>query len=156
MAPHMAKLDASIEPGLTMLNWTSLNLNAYLESVYEALRELDLLLTRAQDLVTFRIDGVLNEMSVVPLCELPSDTSWTVEEFLKNTEVNYSIVTPSVPTLPTHQPTLSVEDMLYAICTSLTPIKMTLMLLPQRTTLFPVLLIFADVTLTCHVWLYGI
>lgn len=94
MAPHMAKLDASIEPGLTMLNWTSLNLNAYLESVYEALRELDLLLTRAQDLVTFRIDGVLNEMSVVPLCELPSDTSWTVEEFLKNTEVNYSIVTP--------------------------------------------------------------
>ena len=87
MAPHMAKLDAAIEPGLTMLNWTSLNLNTYLDSVYEALRELDLLLTRAQDLVTFRIDGVLNEMSAVPLCELPSDTSWTVEEFLKNTEV---------------------------------------------------------------------
>ena len=87
MAPHLAKLDAAIEPGLTMLNWTSLNLATYLESVYEALRDLDLLLTRAHDLVTFRIDGVLNEMSVVPLCELPSDASWTVEEFLKNTEV---------------------------------------------------------------------
>ena len=91
MAPHMAKLDAAIEPGLTMLNWTSLNLATYLESVYEALRELDLLLTRAQDLVTFRIDGVLNEMSMVPLCELPGDASWTVEEFLKNTEVTVAL-----------------------------------------------------------------
>ena len=87
----MAKLDAAIDPGLTMLNWTSLNLVTYLDSVYEALRELDLLLTRAQDLVTFRIDGVLNEMSMVPLCELPSDASWTVEEFLKNTEVSVTL-----------------------------------------------------------------
>lgn len=91
MAPHLAKLDAAIEPGLTMLNWTSLNLTTYLDSVYEALRELDLLLSRAQDLVSFRIDGVLEEMSLVPLCELPSDASWTVEEFLKKTEVSLVI-----------------------------------------------------------------
>ena len=88
MAPHLAKLDAAVDPGLTMLNWTSLNLTTYLESVYEALRELDLLLSRATDLVTFRIDGVLDEMSLVPLCELPSDASWTVDEFLKRTEVS--------------------------------------------------------------------
>ena len=92
MTPHLAKLDAAIDPGLNMLNWTSLNLVTYIETVYEALQELDLLLTRAQDLVTYRIDGVLNEMSSIPLCELPTDISWSVEEFLKNTEVLKSFI----------------------------------------------------------------
>jgi dynein heavy chain len=103
----MAKLDAAIDPGLTMLNWTSLNLATYLDSVYEALRELDLLLTRAQDLVTFRIDGVLNEMSVVPLCELPSDASWTVEEFLKNTEVVIALSCAPSPAMNVSKPCLN-------------------------------------------------
>jgi dynein heavy chain len=103
----MAKLDAAIDPGLTMLNWTSLNLATYLDSVYEALRELDLLLTRAQDLVTFRIDGVLNEMSVVPLCELPSDASWTVEEFLKNTEVVIALSYTPSPAMNVSKPCLN-------------------------------------------------
>ena len=90
MSPHLAKVDAAIEPGLTMLNWTSLSLDTYIDSVYEALKELELLIDRANDLVKFRIESVLQEMSDTTLCELPSDAPWTIEKFLKNTEVNSS------------------------------------------------------------------
>ncbi|XP_022805941.1 dynein heavy chain 5, axonemal-like [Stylophora pistillata] len=86
MSPHLAKVDAAIEPGLTMLNWTSLSLDVYMDSVYDALKGLELLIDRANDLVKFRIEAVLQEMSNTLLCELPSDAPWTVERFLKNTE----------------------------------------------------------------------
>ena len=92
MSPHLAKVDAAIEPGLTMLNWTSLSLDAYIDSVYEALKELELLIDRANDLVKFRIEAVLKEMSKTTLCELPSDSPWTIEKFLKNTEVCFLLV----------------------------------------------------------------
>lgn len=88
MSPHLAKVDAAIEPGLTMLNWTSLSLDVYMDSVYDAFKELELLIDRANDLVKFRIEAVLQEMSNTLLCELPSDAPWTVERFLKNTEVS--------------------------------------------------------------------
>ena len=92
MSPHLAKVDAAIDPGLTMLNWTSLSLDTYMDSVYEALKELELLIDRANDLVKFRIEAVLQEMSNTPLCELPSDGPWTIEKFLKNTEVSSSLL----------------------------------------------------------------
>lgn len=91
MSPHLAKVDAAIDPGLTMLNWTSLSLDTYMDSVYESLKELELLIDRANDLVKFRIEAVLQEMSNTPLCELPSDGPWTIEKFLKNTEVSSSL-----------------------------------------------------------------
>lgn len=91
MSPHLAKVEAAIDPGLTMLNWTSLSLDAYMDSVYEALMELELLIDRANDLVKFRIEAVLQEMSNTLLCELPSDAPWTIEMFLKNTEVSSSL-----------------------------------------------------------------
>ena len=88
MAPHLTKVEAAIEPGLTMLNWTSLNLDTYVDGVYETLAELELLIDRANDLMQFRIDAVLDQMTKTTLCELPKDCPWTTEDFLKNTEVN--------------------------------------------------------------------
>lgn len=89
MAPHLAKVEASIDPGLVMLNWTSLNIDTYIESVYDSLEELELLINRANDLVAYRIDAVLEEMSTIPLTELPTHTPKTIEEFLKSTEVRF-------------------------------------------------------------------
>ncbi|XP_015771206.1 PREDICTED: LOW QUALITY PROTEIN: dynein heavy chain 5, axonemal-like [Acropora digitifera] len=86
MSPHLAKVDAAIEPGLTMLNWTSLSLDTYIDSVYDSLKELELLIDRANDLVKFRIEAVLQEMCNTTLCQLPIDAPWTIEKFLKNTE----------------------------------------------------------------------
>ena len=85
--PHLTKLEAAIEPGLTMLTWTSMNITTYLQAVHEALGEVDLLIDRANDLVKYRIESILIEMTRVPLCELPTEIPWTIEEFVKRTEV---------------------------------------------------------------------
>jgi dynein heavy chain len=46
------------------------------------------MLDRANDLITYRIDAVLDEIATMNLCDLPEDEPVTPEEFLQNTEVN--------------------------------------------------------------------
>lgn len=43
MAPHIKKVDIALQPGLVMLCWTSLNLDAFFKTVKAALRDLELL-----------------------------------------------------------------------------------------------------------------
>lgn len=40
------------------------------------------------NLITFRIDAVLDEIANITLCELPEDEPITPEEFLQQTQVN--------------------------------------------------------------------
>lgn len=47
---------------------------------------------RVNDLVEFRIDAVLQEMSASTLCVLPEDEPVTCEEFVHTTRVNIYIV----------------------------------------------------------------
>uniref|UniRef100_A0A8C1CTU1 Dynein, axonemal, heavy chain 5 n=1 Tax=Cyprinus carpio carpio TaxID=630221 RepID=A0A8C1CTU1_CYPCA len=81
--PHVAKVDEAILPGLTSLNWTSLNIEKYLNRI---ITDLELLLQRVNDLVEFRIDAVLHEMSTITLCVLPEDEPCTCEEFVQTTK----------------------------------------------------------------------
>ncbi|XP_053183407.1 dynein axonemal heavy chain 5 isoform X3 [Scomber japonicus] len=83
--PHVAKVDEAIQPGLTSLNWTSLNIDKYLSCIDKALVDLELLMDRVNDLVEFRIDAVLQEMSGSTLCVLPEDESVICEEFVQTT-----------------------------------------------------------------------
>uniref|UniRef100_A0A8C6L065 Dynein axonemal heavy chain 5 n=2 Tax=Nothobranchius TaxID=28779 RepID=A0A8C6L065_NOTFU len=73
------QVDEAIQPGLTSLNWTSLNVDEYLI-------DLELLMDRVNDLVEFRIDAVLREMSSSTLCVLPDEEPVTCEEFVKTTK----------------------------------------------------------------------
>nr|XP_046256822.1 dynein axonemal heavy chain 5 [Scatophagus argus] len=83
--PHVAKVDEAIQPGLTSLNWTSLNIDKYLSRIDKALVDLELLMDRVNDLVEFRIDAVLQEMSGSTLCVLPEHEPVTCEEFVQTT-----------------------------------------------------------------------
>lgn len=49
--------------------------------------DLELLLDRVNDLVQFRIDAVLQEMSGATLCTVPEDEPVTCEEFVQTTKV---------------------------------------------------------------------
>ena len=40
----VSQVEAAISPGLTMLNWNSLNIPKYLRNIYVRLREVDLLI----------------------------------------------------------------------------------------------------------------
>ena len=53
---------------------------------YEKMRELELLNKRACDILDCRIEAVLEEMSLTPLCDIPEDSAVNVEEFLRITE----------------------------------------------------------------------
>ena len=73
-----------------MLTWTSLNLNSFVESVYATLGEVDLLVNRVVDMIEFRIEKILDDIANTKLVELPTDTPWTIDEFIKKTEVSVS------------------------------------------------------------------
>ncbi|XP_069709589.1 dynein axonemal heavy chain 5 [Phaenicophaeus curvirostris] len=86
MAPWLANVDDAIQPGLVLLTWTSINIEKYINKVFDKLAALELLLDRVNNLVEFRIDAVLQEMSRVPLCKLPEDEPLSCEEFLQKTK----------------------------------------------------------------------
>jgi dynein heavy chain len=46
------------------------------------------MLERMIDLITYRIDAILDEIGTMSLCDLPDDEPITPEEFLKQTQVN--------------------------------------------------------------------
>ncbi|XP_064201033.1 dynein axonemal heavy chain 5 isoform X1 [Anguilla rostrata] len=83
--PHLAKVDEAVLPGLTFLNWSSLNIEKYINRIMTALADLELLMDRVNDLAEFRIDAVLQEMSSATLCLLPEDEPFTCEEFVQTT-----------------------------------------------------------------------
>lgn len=58
-----------------------------LNLLFASKADLELLLDRVNDLIEFRIDAVLQEMSSVPLCKLPEDEPLDCEEFLHKTKV---------------------------------------------------------------------
>lgn len=55
---------------------------------FVCLADLELLMDRVNDLVEFRIEAVLQEMSISNLCVLPEDEPVTCEEFVQTTRVN--------------------------------------------------------------------
>ena len=87
MAPHMEKVDEKLSPGLTVLYWSSITIGEFLQDVHAALEELELLVTRAKNLLEVQIQGQLDSINSTILCELPDGTHWTTEEFLKATKV---------------------------------------------------------------------
>ncbi len=62
-----------------------------MQEVYAALQELELMMDRANDLVEYRIEAVLHEMSTMTLCELPGEEPWSVEAFLERTQVSAEV-----------------------------------------------------------------
>ncbi|EPQ10653.1 Dynein heavy chain 5, axonemal [Myotis brandtii] len=86
MVPHLAKVDEALQPGLAALTWTSLNIETYLKHAFAKIKDLELLVDRVNDLIEFRIDAVLEEMSSTALCQLPQEEPLTCEEFLQMTK----------------------------------------------------------------------
>lgn len=87
MISHLEKVDEVLSPGLTVLRWTSLNVDSYVESVYTALGELEVLIARLNDILEMRIEEGLKHINSLVLCELPDAEPWTTQEFLDKTLV---------------------------------------------------------------------
>lgn len=80
-----------ISPGLTVLRWISLNLEAYVDSVVDCLKSLELLIDRGTDLWEIQIKGNLEALQNSLLCDLPENNPWTPDEFVAKTQVNVTL-----------------------------------------------------------------
>ncbi|XP_028415244.1 dynein heavy chain 5, axonemal-like [Dendronephthya gigantea] len=92
MKPFINKVEDTIKPGLTMLSWTSMNIEGFIDNIQNSLGGLKRLSKEVTDILDCRIEAVLEDISSACLCELPEDDSITVEEFLKRTEDTCSAV----------------------------------------------------------------
>ena len=61
--------------------------------MHKSLKELELIIDRARDVLELQIEGELKVIQSSQLCELPDNEPWTVDEFLKRTEVSSSFHT---------------------------------------------------------------
>ncbi|RKO94376.1 dynein heavy chain and region D6 of dynein motor-domain-containing protein [Blyttiomyces helicus] len=87
MGPHIDELDRTLQPGLTALTWTSLNLDNFLQGNHQQLSKLEELVDKLLDITECRIENGVHRISELSLCEVPSDTEqWTVENFLDRTD----------------------------------------------------------------------
>ena len=87
MTPHLEKLNKILSPGLTILHWSSLNLNQFADTVVSALDKLEVLVNRSKDMLDIQVQGVLDKISSTLLCELPEGEPWVMEEFFSRTKV---------------------------------------------------------------------
>ncbi|VDO55384.1 unnamed protein product [Schistosoma margrebowiei] len=85
MRAQFAHLQNLLKPGLSLLNWTSLGINHFIDDVTSYINQLKLLSERAHDLEKYRIEQILNEISNITLCELSDSEPWTIDYFLEHT-----------------------------------------------------------------------
>ncbi|CAH8577937.1 unnamed protein product [Schistosoma turkestanicum] len=86
MRAQLAHLQNLLKPGLSLLNWTSLGINHFIEDVTSYINELNLLRERANDLKQYRIEQILRDISNTTLCELSDSEPWTIDYFLEHTK----------------------------------------------------------------------
>ena len=82
MMPSIQTVTNSLDPGLGSLNWLSVTLDEYMDTVSTAIEHFGVHLNRVLAIVKVRIDQLLKKIKFTPLCALPTDGElWTVAEF---------------------------------------------------------------------------
>ena len=83
-APHLNKIKACLDPGMSLINWTC---HTWEEFTDKTLNDIDIikdLVDRANDIYVNRVDKLLESVIHVPLSDLPSEDPWTIEQFVEN------------------------------------------------------------------------
>ncbi|XP_016398775.1 dynein heavy chain 5, axonemal-like [Sinocyclocheilus rhinocerous] len=86
MKPFIRYVETALYPGLTILSWTSLNIDHFIGCVYKALQELEQVVKVVMDILECRIERTLESMASTSLLTLPKNQPVTPEMFLTNTE----------------------------------------------------------------------
>ena len=87
MVPHYQKIDSALSPGLTFITWTSLNVHSFAKAAEEEMKKLKLLLKRCTDILEYRINRLLKEITEVPLCLSEKPQGWTIQELSEKSAV---------------------------------------------------------------------
>ncbi len=82
---HFEKVDQVISPGLTVVRWSSINIDAFITSVTDAFKELDLLIDRLIGIHENRIIHNCKEIENIVLFEFPESGAVDASQFYKTT-----------------------------------------------------------------------
>ena len=80
--PHLRDFERRLEPGLKVLTWTSMNIDAFLHSMAAGVASLEDLVSKAVDIIENRLDRNLRAVANLSLVELPSDESYSLDKFV--------------------------------------------------------------------------
>ncbi|TPX43177.1 hypothetical protein SeLEV6574_g05202 [Synchytrium endobioticum] len=99
MGPHIDQLDRTLQPGLTALTWTSVNLEHYVNDNLAQLAKIEELIDKLLDIVECRIEAGVRKIAEMQLCEVPSENEqWTVDVFTERTEKKCSTIASQIVT----------------------------------------------------------
>jgi len=93
---HLNDLEHKIQPGRVLLTWQSMNIDSYLQRMHTGLSKFEELMKKLNDILDHRIEGNLRTISKTLLVELPSNESFTLEQFVmlqeKTTKLKTSLI----------------------------------------------------------------
>ena len=93
---HLRDLEHKIQPGRQLLTWQSMNIDSYLQRMHAGLTKFEELMKKVTDILDHRIEGNLRTIGRTLLVELPSDESFTLEQFVtlqeKTTKMKTSLI----------------------------------------------------------------
>ena len=81
-APFLTNIRATLEPGLSKMNWYNHDWEEFTLSCTEKISHFQDLINRANDIYTNRIHMILDSMDRVELYKLPKKEAWTFQHFL--------------------------------------------------------------------------
>eukprot|EP01135_Chromosphaera_perkinsii_P008183 Nk52_evm5s1178 gene=Nk52_evmTU5s1178 len=83
---YINRVENALDSGVSMLSWTSLNLDQYLSHIYTELSVLKDIISKSTDILDCRIQSVLESISKAFLGAAPEDCTWSTEQYLQETE----------------------------------------------------------------------
>ena len=76
-------MEYKLRPGMITLTWTSMNIDTYKTHIQTGLKKLDELIININDLIENRIEKNLKLISRTMLVDLPTDITYTIDDFIK-------------------------------------------------------------------------
>uniref|UniRef100_H2ZG63 Uncharacterized protein n=1 Tax=Ciona savignyi TaxID=51511 RepID=H2ZG63_CIOSA len=83
---HVAQLDEVFLPGLTRINWCSLNIAKFIAAVKESLEDFRIFVKQLSDTIECRINTILEEIIGTPLVVIPEGDPLHIDEFIELTD----------------------------------------------------------------------
>ena len=83
LRPHFRDMEYKLRPGMITLTWTSMNIDTYKTHIQTGLKKLDELVININDLIENRIEKNLKLISRTMLVDLPTDITYTIDDFIK-------------------------------------------------------------------------
>jgi dynein heavy chain len=86
LQPHISDLEYRLRPGMITLTWTSMNIDAFVNSVRIGMSNLEEMVRNVNDVIEHRLEKSLKFVSKSLLVELPQNASFTLDEFVDKQE----------------------------------------------------------------------